>query len=140
MGDAKDAGVFILFFPGILLPVIFLFKWMVVRIFRKSGSATPLGQVTIASLLDSVTPTVSLITLPAFSALNLMERRWFRIGSFLMILCIIDCVINYVVFKGTARSITHPISIGVIALLGVISAVLFPTSWIMLGHFLTKYG
>lgn len=32
------------------------------------------------------------------------------------------------------------ISIGVIALLGVISAVLFPTSWIMLGHFLTKYG
>jgi len=69
-----------------------------------------------------------------------MERRWFRIGSFLMILCIIDCVINYVVFKGTARSITHPISIGVIALLGVISAVLFPTSSIVLGHFLTKYG
>ena len=138
MGDAKDAGVFILFFPGILFPVILLFKWVVVRIFRKSGSTTPLGRVTIASLLDSVTPTVSLFTLPAFSALNLMETRWFRIGSFLMVLCIVDCLINYVVFKSTAHSMAHPMSIGVIALLGVISAVLFPTSWIMLGHFLTK--
>jgi hypothetical protein len=140
MGDAKDAGVFILFFPGILFPLIFLFKWVAVKIYLKGGTPTPLGRVAIASLLESATPTLSLFTLPAFGALNLMETRWLRIGSFLIVICISNCIVSYVVFKGADRSMVHPMRAGVIILLGIISAVLFPTCWMLLGQLLIRYG
>ena len=139
MGDAKDAGVFVLLFPGILFPLIFLFKWLVAKVGFKNSLGIPRWKIAIASLLESLAPPLSLFTLP-FGPPNFMERRWFRIGSFLVVLFAIDCVANYLVLKMGKRSSTHSVNLGIIILFAAISAALFPASWIALAQVLMKFG
>ena len=136
MGDAPDAGVFALLFPGVLFPFLYLLKLVLSKLFFRNVQALSMRRILISSGIESIGPPISLLAGGALLAI-FPDERWIRIGSFFMALLVINCVVNLrVLLLGRNPVDNTAKGFGIAVLLGGSATALFPAIWVGLGHLL----
>jgi len=144
MGDAIDSGVFILLFPGVLFPIIFLMTLAVSKIGLRTVPTLSTKRILIASAFESAGPTLALfisgilMLATQFVVPSLVEVRWYRIGLFVSSLLIVTFLVNYSVLCTTWNDVSTRKSegFGVALSLALLSTVLFLVCWVGLGTIL----
>jgi hypothetical protein len=142
MGDADWRGVevLLLFIPGIIAPLTFLFKWISFKLFLDGINPIPVTHIAVAAFLESATPLLSVLSVILMRILSelLFHNNFYQYWDVQILLCLF--LWNYLVNKVSIANVVKRYSnyTFILIALSVIATTVFRLTWLLVESLLRR--